>query len=644
MERERKEEAEKKKAEAERMKQRDEEIRQQQEAKKKAEAERRKEMQQREMEEKAERKRKEEEKKAEKKRKEEEERRKREELKKKQQPPAMVGGRSPPRRSQAEHPLHEGLRERQQAADNAQHQAAMQQQGLSQIQKLMHDLNLADSFVVQARNPNNQIFVPTATLPETLPSALTLPANLPATANLPESVPAAPTTTTAAFPQNHPQVPRVSDAANDDVFDDEGFQQVRRRTSKTPSPQRSPPSSQRRQNGGAAARAGLAHSDSFANRMNAASFMDDPVAYDARVRAKNVGLTEMRAARPREPYGFLEPIDYIIAKTKFQNASSNIELDEMDKVCELANAFTNPAKEIIDGQQLVMKASNMRRVYQTLWKRLDELFETSANPFQSAVDSICKKGKVAENDMKAHQALVATLYKLENVAELCDAIGECDRDTHIRRIINARVPHISTDFWKASARQKAREGVAFGFQDMIDEIKHWVAWNTSKEPTKTAQKPTKVAATAVGPATFKEQLVNAPTQPQPTDVCNICGGRHNSHICNVLETMTTPEDRVKKLAEKHLCFHCFKPGHSARDCKEKPTCSKCNRKHATLLHDRQFKGKGGGGGGGEGMTFKTPDPAALAAALAAASTVAPPSGSSTTTPSATPERSQQLEA
>ena len=371
--------------------------------------------------------------------------------------------------------------------------------------------------------------------------------------------------------------------------------------------------------------------------MNAASFMDDPVAYDARVRAKNVGLTEMRAARPREPYGFLEPIDYIIAKTKFQNASSNIELDEMDKVCELANAFTNPAKEIIDGQQLVMKAANMRRVYQTLWKRLDELFETSANPFQSAVDSICKKGKVAENDMKAHQALVATLYKLENVAELCDAIGECDRDSHIRRIINARVPHISTDFWKASARQKAREGVAYGFQDMIDEIKHWVAWNTSKEPTKTAQKPTKVAATAVGPATFKEQLVNAPTQPQPTDVCNICGGRHNSHICNVLEVMTTAEDRVKKLAEKHLCFHCFKPGHSARDCKEKPTCEKCSRKHATLLHDRQFKGKGGGGGG-EGLPFKTPDQAALAAALAAASTIAPPNGSSTT--STTSEQNQ----
>ena len=89
------------------------------------------------------------------------------------------------------------------------------------------------------------------------------------------------------------------------------------------------------------------------------------MAYDARVRAKDVGLKEMRAARPKEAYGFLEPIDYIIAKKRFEKATSNIELTEIDKVTELANVFSNPAKEIIDGQQLVINESNMKRVYKT---------------------------------------------------------------------------------------------------------------------------------------------------------------------------------------------------------------------------------------------------------------------------------------
>ena len=153
----------------------------------------------------------------------------------------------------------------------------------------------------------------------------------------------------------------------------------------------------------------------------------------------------------------------------------------------------------------------MRRVYNTLWKRLDEMFQTSANPFQLAVDSVCRKGKVPENDMKAHQALIGTLYKLGSVTELLKAAGECDRDIRIRRIINSRVPHISTDYWKASAREQARNGTPYGFQELIDEVKHWVSYNNLKEPTRMAPKPTKVAAMAVGPATFKEQLVNSPS-------------------------------------------------------------------------------------------------------------------------------------
>ena len=408
--------------------------------------------------------------------------------------------------------------------------------------------------------------------------------------------------------------------------DDDGYEVVRRgRSSRTPPPAQPSPQFQRRQTGSSAARGGLAHSQSFAERMNAASFLDDPMVYDARVRAKDVGLREMTAARPKDAYGFLEPIDYIMAKNKFQKASSNVELDEIDKLTELANVFANPAKEIIDGQLLIIKASNMRRVYQTVWKRLDEMFRTSANPFQSAVDSICKKPKVLETDMRAHQVLIGTLYKLESVAELLDATDECDRDVNIRRIINSRVPHISNDFWKENARRQFREGVSLGFQDLIDEIKHWVEWNTMKEPTRTAAKPTKVATTTVGPATFKEQLVNSPQRQQPTDICSVCGGRHHSQICNVLEAIPVADDRLKKLAEKRLCFHCFGQAHSAKDCKDKPTCGKCGKKHATLLHERSYDKKGRTGGNTDGVNFKKPDPEALAAAAAANMSTLPPS-------------------
>ena len=152
-----------------------------------------------------------------------------------------------------------------------------------------------------------------------------------------------------------------------------------------------------------------------------------------------------------------------------------------------------------------------------------------------------------------------------------------------------------------------------------------------KEPTRTTAKTTKVATTTVGPATFKEQLVNSPQQQQPMDICNICGGRHHSQICNVLEAIPVADDRLKKLAEKRLCFHCFGQAHSAKDCKDKPTCERCGRRHATLLHERTYDKKGKTGGNGEGVNFKKPDPAALAAAAAASMSSLPPSSNTPST-------------
>ena len=237
-----------------------------------------------------------------------------------------------------EHPLNEELRVRQHATDDARRNVMTHADAMAQVQQLIADLQLEDSVVLRRREQRH-------------PAPLSSPSSPVVVDHIPGDLLA---------PVNH------------EVLNNDGFERVhRRRSLRTPPLAQPLPPTQRRQTGSGAARSGLAHSQSFAERMNAASFLEDPVAYDARVRAKDVGLREMRAARPREPYGFLEPIDYIIAKSKFQNAALNIELDEMDKVTELANVFTNPAKEIIDGQQLVIKAANMRRVYETLWKRLD---------------------------------------------------------------------------------------------------------------------------------------------------------------------------------------------------------------------------------------------------------------------------------
>lgn len=51
-------------------------------------------------------------------------------------------------------------------------------------------------------------------------------------------------------------------------------------------------------------------------------------------------------------------------------------------------------------------------------------------------------------------------------------------------------------------------------------------------------------------------------------------------------------DRVTKVRESHVCFNCLRRGHRAIDCSSKRNCSKCNKRHHSLLHEDGYKREG----------------------------------------------------
>lgn len=44
-------------------------------------------------------------------------------------------------------------------------------------------------------------------------------------------------------------------------------------------------------------------------------------------------------------------------------------------------------------------------------------------------------------------------------------------------------------------------------------------------------------------------------------------------------------ERHRFVQDNKLCFGCLKPGHHSRDCKYRSTCSTCQKRHPTCLHD-----------------------------------------------------------
>ena len=83
-----------------------------------------------------------------------------------------------------------------------------------------------------------------------------------------------------------------------------------------------------------------------------------------------------------------------------------------------------------------------------------------------------------------------------------------------------------------------------------------------------------------------QHIANSPAQQQPTIRCGICNSLHNTNDCQLLASLSVNE-RLQRLGEKGLCFHCFQRGHTAKFCTQKPRCQLCNRLHNTLMHQRR---------------------------------------------------------
>ncbi|RUA07048.1 MAG: hypothetical protein DSY43_00675 [Gammaproteobacteria bacterium] len=75
---------------------------------------------------------------------------------------------------------------------------------------------------------------------------------------------------------------------------------------------------------------------------------------------------------------------------------------------------------------------------------------------------------------------------------------------------------------------------------------------------------------------------------QASSKCMLCKVEtHDLDDCKCFKEKTLA-DRKKFLAEKQLCYGCYKPGHRSRGCIQKKECTVCKGRHPTGLHDYNF--------------------------------------------------------
>ncbi|XP_055622822.1 uncharacterized protein LOC129766324 [Toxorhynchites rutilus septentrionalis] len=65
--------------------------------------------------------------------------------------------------------------------------------------------------------------------------------------------------------------------------------------------------------------------------------------------------------------------------------------------------------------------------------------------------------------------------------------------------------------------------------------------------------------------------------------CEFCEGDHFAFKCPSFNALKIDE-RLKMVRDKRVCFNCLRRGHRGLDCPSYKSCSKCKRRHHSLLH------------------------------------------------------------
>jgi len=92
-------------------------------------------------------------------------------------------------------------------------------------------------------------------------------------------------------------------------------------------------------------------------------------------------------------------------------------------------------------------------------------------------------------------------------------------------------------------------------------------------------------ATSSGTASGSKSPPSTPTGPRKDPFCLKCEGSHLLESCDTFKELSLPQ-RMEFCMKHRLCFQCFIPRHSSRDCHQKKICGLdgCILHHHFLLH------------------------------------------------------------
>ncbi|XP_062703912.1 uncharacterized protein LOC134286324 [Aedes albopictus] len=218
--------------------------------------------------------------------------------------------------------------------------------------------------------------------------------------------------------------------------------------------------------------------------------------------------------------------------------------------------------------------------FQQTWKQLKEQFENPRVIVDMHLTGLLELETIVKRNSKDLLELVKTVNRHVGGLE-CQGIN-VDRMSGLllTKIITARLDDETLQLWERTQEHGKlpdyEQTIKFlqGECQVLERFQNRYQSGPAKE---LISKPPNVK-----PCSSQKSHVATPSvKPM---LCLLCGEAHRHFECPTINKWSLGQ-RIEKVKELNLCFNCLRSGHRSIACPSKKTCSKCQRRHHTLLHE-----------------------------------------------------------
>ncbi|XP_062714046.1 uncharacterized protein LOC134290850 [Aedes albopictus] len=243
------------------------------------------------------------------------------------------------------------------------------------------------------------------------------------------------------------------------------------------------------------------------------------------------------------------------------------------KLYHLEKALIGDAAGIIDAKTIA--DGN----YDHAWEILAERFEDKRRMVDHHISGLLNMRKMSQESHSELRELVdSCVGHVENLKHLgLDFTGVSD--TIVTHILSNALDDETKKLWESSVAH----GELPEYEDTVKFLKGRISVLERCQKSTSDSKVKQSARGAVKGLVSGKQSSNVKVNVVSSSSCEFCAGDHLAFKCSTFNGLSA-EDRLKMVRDKQVCFNCLRRGHRSGECKSSKTCSKCKRKHHTLLH------------------------------------------------------------